>query len=139
MKSNFPTDGAIPPARFYGQVSSASPLSSVNVGQPSTLTHTPSPPATPLSGIDATPISKKASTADPYTSLHHERDFRMRRMGSEMYGKFVGPMPVTEFLDAFLPYPDVNKMSWTAATKAKFSEVARAKTEVDMYIPLVFY
>jgi hypothetical protein len=35
--------------------------------------------------------------------MHYKRDEKMVRMAAEAAGKFVGPMPVVDFLRTFLP------------------------------------
>ncbi|KAF8816919.1 hypothetical protein BYT27DRAFT_7247809 [Phlegmacium glaucopus] len=48
------------------------------------------------------PISKKISDATPYTSMHYRRDTRMNDLGTDMKGKFAGPISPLEFLQTFL-------------------------------------
>ena len=76
---------------------------------------------------------------DPYTSLHHERDFWMRRLGTEMEGKFIGPIPVTKFLDKFLPSGNLPTMPWKKKHQAAFKHVAKQRSEKAMYKPLVHF
>jgi hypothetical protein len=52
-----------------------------------------------------------------------------------MSGKFVGPMPLNEFLHEFLPPAD--GFSFSQAAKKKFDIVNKCKSEVEMYNPLV--
>jgi len=84
---------------------------------------TPASISVSLQGLDSTPVSKKASGSGPYTSLHHERDYRMRQMGTEMEGKFAGPMPVRDFLDIFLPLGGASRLRWTKNRLSKFEKV----------------
>jgi hypothetical protein len=71
--------------------------------------------------VNNTPVHKKASGSNPYTSLHHVRDFRMRQMGAEMEGKFMGPMPPNEFLDTYFPL-STTRMYWTQARMSRFEK-----------------
>jgi hypothetical protein len=125
----------IPPATFYGD-GVPSKAHSSGSGQP--IRH-----VTPLSndgpsGIHSTPVSQKASGTDPFTSLHHMRDFRMRRMASEMEGKFVGPMDVKLFLSTFLPTTATKEtFKFTSKDVKKMKKVGNKEKETDMYIPLV--
>jgi hypothetical protein len=59
----------------------------------------------------------------------------MRMLGAEMVGKFIGPMPVVEFLEAFLPRQGTTTLS-DRQTKL-LEAVANEKVEVQMYDPLV--
>jgi len=90
-----------------------------------------------LQGLDNTPVSKKASGSGPHTSLHHERDYRMRQVGAEMEGKFIGPMPVVDFLDTFLPLRSTSSLRWTKKRMSKFEEVGKQTSEKQMYKPIV--
>ena len=59
----------------------------------------------------------------------------MQENGSEMSGKFVGPMPIDEFLDEFLP--TATSFSLSGEEKAKFHTVSKCNGELSMYEPLV--
>jgi hypothetical protein len=59
----------------------------------------------------------------------------MQENGSEMSGKFVGPMPIDEFLDEFLP--NARTFGLSEKDKAKFNSVNECKGELSMYEPLV--
>jgi hypothetical protein len=63
----------------------------------------------------------------------------MRRLGAEMEGKFVGAMPVTKFLDEFLPSGNFPTMPWAKQNEVAFRHVAKQKSEKAMYIPLVHF
>jgi hypothetical protein len=98
---------------------------------------TPSPPGsvTGSSAIQSTPISNKVSGSNPYTSMHYERDDQMRMLGAEMVGKFIGPMPVAGFLEAFLPPHGTTALS--DGQTQLLEAAANEKVEVQMYDPLV--
>jgi hypothetical protein len=59
----------------------------------------------------------------------------MRQMASEMEGKFVGPMPPSKFLEAYLSTRHRKKS--TQKTKSRFIAVKDQKSERAVYDPLV--
>jgi hypothetical protein len=61
----------------------------------------------------------------------------MRQMGTEMEGKFAGPMPVRDFLDIFLPLSGASRLRWTKNRLSKFEKVGEQTSEKQMYKPLV--
>jgi hypothetical protein len=79
-------------------------------------------------------LSSKASGANPFTSLHCERDYRMQELGQEINSKFVGPMPVMEFLDKFLPS---SQNPYHMSKEDYLKKAADADAETKMYSPLV--
>jgi hypothetical protein len=85
--------------------------------------------------MQSTPISNKVSGSNPYTSMHYERDDRMRMLGVEMVGMFIGLMPVAKFLEAFLPPQGTTALS-DRQTKL-LEAAANEKLEVQIYDPLV--
>ena len=87
------------------------------------------------STFQSTPITNKMSGMATYTTGHYERDPRLERLGAEMTGKFVGPMPVDEFLENFLPHPNRESIS---KGQLRLLEMAKSQTlEVDVYPFLV--
>jgi hypothetical protein len=58
-------------------------------------------------------------------------------MGTEMEGKFAGPMPVRDFLDIFLPLSGASRLRWTKNRLSKFEKVGEQTSEKQMYKPLV--
>ena len=83
----------------------------------------------------STPIKNRATSMNTYSSLHYERDFRMRKLGAEMDGKFIGPMPVHQFLDTFLPCP--GHVTLDGRQTKLLDDASRQKKEDLMYDPLV--
>lgn len=79
------------------------PPSAASMGQ---VYNTPLRPAKRPKVLQGTPIVHIASSIPTSTSHHTTGDPRMQRLGSEMRGKFVGPMPPGDFLDEFLPSND---------------------------------
>jgi hypothetical protein len=59
----------------------------------------------------------------------------MQENGFEMTEKFVGPMPIDEFLDEFLP--TATSFNLSEEDEAKFESVSNCKGELFMYKPLV--
>jgi hypothetical protein len=107
-------------------------------------------PATPLIGkepyltpdaIVDTPIKRNSSTMLPFTTLARCRDQTLNTMGREMKGHFVGPMPVKEFLEEFLPtseIPDYDTSSCSSTCPSgSFRNVISVKNEEHAYIPFV--
>ena len=80
-----------------------------------------------------TPIRKKGSGATPYTSMHYKRDSRMNNLGSEMKGKFAGPICPGEFLQFFLPFKSRKLPQMPRRMKKPFQRVAEQKVETAMY------
>jgi hypothetical protein len=56
-------------------------------------------------------------------------------MAFEMEGKFIGPMPPSEFLDAYLPTR--HRKKWTRQIKSRFITVKDQTSETAVYDPLV--
>lgn len=109
-------------------------------GQASTSSkHVDSPQTPPQHStpLHETPISKKVSGATPYTSLHYKRDTRMNHLGSEMKGKFAGPMCPKEFLQVFLPFKRGVLQKMPKRMKKSFRHVAEQGLETAMYEPMV--
>lgn len=69
----------------------------------------------------------------PFTSLHYSRDVKMVEMAHEIHLKCRRIDPQA-FLDKFLPmqFPGRPKV-----TPSAFEKIAKKKTEVEMYKPLV--
>jgi hypothetical protein len=53
-----------------------------------------------------------------------------------MEGKFIGPIPPSEFLDTYLPL-SAPRMYWTQARISRFEKVGEQTSEKTMYGPLV--
>lgn len=91
--------------------------------------------------IADTPIKRDSSTMLPFTTLTRCRLETLNAMGKEMKGYFVGPMPVREFLQEFLPtsqIPDYAPLSFTSAfTAGAFSDVISVRNEERAYTPFV--
>jgi hypothetical protein len=109
-------------------------------GQASTSSKRVETPRTPPQNLPAsheTPISKKISGATPYTSMHYKRDARMNDLGSEMKGKFAGPICPQEFLQVFLPFKAGRLQKLPRRMKEPFRRVAKQTAETAMYGPMV--
>ncbi|KAF8508363.1 hypothetical protein BU17DRAFT_99865 [Hysterangium stoloniferum] len=63
----------------------------------------PSRPTTDPTKLRATPILKKESTSQVYSSWHVVRDERITVMFHEISGRVVGPVRVEAFLNLYLP------------------------------------
>jgi len=109
-------------------------------GQPSTCSKRVDAPQTPpqhFTPLHETPINKKVSGATPYTSLHYKRDTRMNDLGSEMKGKFAGPICPKQFLQFFLPLKHGELQKMPKRMKKPFRRVAEQTVETAMYGPMV--
>jgi hypothetical protein len=95
------------------------------------------PPSQHSAAPNETPLSKKVSGATPYTSLHYKRDTRMNDLGTEMKGKFAGPIPPSEFLKTFLPFKREELERMPGRRKKVFQRVAHQRVETAMYGPMV--
>jgi hypothetical protein len=83
------------------------------------------------------PLSKKVSSATPYTSMHYKRDPRMNDLVAEMKGKFAGPISPSEFLKTFLPFKRGELPRMPVRRKVAFQRVADKQSEPAMYGPMV--
>jgi hypothetical protein len=63
----------------------------------------------------------------------------MHNIGTEMDPLFIGPMPVNEFLNEFLPVASIPGCSDTLVPfkEGAFQEVLKLKFELDVYDPFV--
>jgi hypothetical protein len=67
--------------------------------------------------------------------MHYKRDEKMVKMAAEVAGKFVGPMPVVDFLQTFLPRSGTIALSKEQETLLK--KAAEESSEEKMYGDLV--
>lgn len=79
--------------------------------------------------IHGTPIAKKLVSTDRFSTstMHRVRDYRMRHLGEEIQEKCIGPMPVEDFLVAFLgpePCAVEAKIGFTEERKEAFKPCA---------------
>ncbi|KAK0217046.1 hypothetical protein IW262DRAFT_1464083 [Armillaria fumosa] len=80
-----------------------------------------------------TPISKKASGAMPFSSLHYSRDVKMVEMAREIHQKCRRIEPQA-FLDKFLSARCSNRPE---VIPSVFEEIVKKKTEIEMYEPII--
>ncbi|KAG1726334.1 hypothetical protein EDD22DRAFT_961450 [Suillus occidentalis] len=101
----------------------------------------PSVPSSSVSPppVGDTPIKLGSSTMLPFTTHTRFRLETVNAMGYEMKDKIVGPMPVEEFLEEFLPssqIPDYDASSFTSAfTPGMFNNTLSAVGEQNAYKP----
>ena len=83
----------------------------------------------------SSPVKFSAAAAMPF--LHHEPDFQdIRKMlESEMRCSLVGPQPVDQFLESFLPLP--SGVDSTSVPAVDFSKGKVTNEEKDLYAGLV--
>ena len=83
----------------------------------------------------SSPMKVSAAAALPF--LHHEPDFQDIRemLEREMRCFLVGPQPVDQFLESFLPLP--SGVDSTSVPAVDFSKVKVTNEEKDLYAGLV--
>jgi hypothetical protein len=83
---------------------------------------------------------EKLTSTERFSTMHYVRDYRMRRLGEEIHGKCIGPMPVEDFLEAFLG-PKLRaaetKIGFTGESKEHFRAIGGKTSEKEMYDPFV--
>ncbi|KAF8497626.1 hypothetical protein BU17DRAFT_103228 [Hysterangium stoloniferum] len=94
----------------------------------------PSGPTVDPTKLGATPISKKESRSQVYSSMHIRRDERITAMSQEISGRVVGPVRAEDFLSQYLPKTRNPCPELTADTLKAFSQ---SKSEFAMYKPWI--
>ncbi|KAF8500704.1 hypothetical protein BU17DRAFT_72035, partial [Hysterangium stoloniferum] len=97
----------------------------------------PSAPTSDPAKLGATPILKKDSTSQIYSSTHRARDERITAMSREIYGRIVGPVKVDHFLNQYLPKAPNPCPKITAETQAKHKSFSESSSEFAMYKPWI--
>ncbi|KAF8512354.1 hypothetical protein BU17DRAFT_96330 [Hysterangium stoloniferum] len=85
--------------------------------------------------LGATPILKKESTSQVYSSWHVGRDERITTMLHEISGRVVGPIRVEDFLNEYLPKVPEPCPKCTTETGQKHRTFSASKSEFAMYKP----
>lgn len=88
--------------------------------------------------VDDTPVKRSCSTMQPYTTNTRCRDTTLNAMGNEIRGHLVGPMPVEQFLEEYLPpsmIPDYQPL--TSFSNGAFESTLSAAHETKAYEPFV--
>ena len=98
---------------------------------------TPPPLAQDAAILNEMPLSKKVSGTTPYMLMHYKRDTRMNVLGTEMKGKFAGPIPPLDFMQTFLPFGRGELKRMPGRRKKVFQSVAEQEAETAMYGPMV--
>lgn len=78
----------------------------------------------------------KPATLSGFESLVQSATSNQVRMNEAMHGLWVGPMPVEQFLDDFLPLPGSAPAAPTLSSKF-FAAMPVTKLEKEMYQPFV--
>lgn len=89
-----------------------------------------------------TPIKRDSSTLLPFTTLSRFRADTLNSMGREIQDHVVGPMPVEDFLEKFLPNPKDYDPSdfvsrFASASNAEVFNMQSITKEEDSYQPFV--
>lgn len=96
---------------------------------------------TPTTGPrrSTTPIRKSSQLERQFSTLTCYRDPTLAAIGVQMTGCVVGPMPVADFLDTFLPASLIPSYQSTANRfqAGAFEQCIDAKDELGMYKPFV--
>ncbi|KAF8525572.1 hypothetical protein BU17DRAFT_83853 [Hysterangium stoloniferum] len=99
---------------------------------------TPPPgPTADSTKLSATPILKKESTSQMFSSMHEARDKRITAMSNEISGRIVGPVKVEDFLSQYLPKAPNPCPKITASTLEKHKSFNESKSEFAMYKPWI--
>ncbi|KAG1762982.1 hypothetical protein EDD22DRAFT_846735 [Suillus occidentalis] len=96
---------------------------------------------TPAAPLD-TPIKRDSSTLLPFTTLTRCRIDTLNAMGKEMQEHVVGPMPVENFLDEFLPNPEGYDTSdfasrFASASNDEVFNLQSIRKEEESYKPFI--
>jgi len=118
------------------------PVSTMNPSESQCPHHLPQaemPETQPLVSL-TTPIKHKSALERLFSTYTHFRHPTLNAIGQEIMGSIVGPMPVDEFLDNFLPVSRIPNYSSTM-TQFKggesFCRTVGATAEYGMYQPFV--
>ncbi|KAG1823059.1 hypothetical protein EV424DRAFT_1538710 [Suillus variegatus] len=89
-----------------------------------------------------TPIKRDSSTLLPFTTLSRFRADTLNSMGREIQDHVIGPMPVEDFLEKFLPNPKDYDPSdfvsrFASASNAEVFNMQSITKEEDSYQPFV--
>jgi len=88
--------------------------------------------------IPDTPIHLRNTTTNRFDPKFEDRGNAFIRLANEMCPYFVGPVPITTFLDSFLPLLNGNpNFAGTTSSKNVFSALKNTTSEADMYQPFV--
>jgi hypothetical protein len=99
----------------------------------------PSGPTADHTKLGATPILKKESTSQVFSSMHLGRDERITAMSKEISGRIVGPVKVENFLNQYLPKAPTACPKITAETLQRYKSFSESSSEFAMYKPWVRY
>ncbi|KAG2095105.1 uncharacterized protein F5147DRAFT_778800 [Suillus discolor] len=91
----------------------------------------------PVLPTNDTPIKRSCSTMQPFTTNTRCRHTTLNAMGKEMKGCLVGPMPVEQFLEEFLPpsvIPNYEPLTFSDGT---FESTLSALHEMKAYEPFI--
>ena len=93
----------------------------------------PGPPQIP-----DTPIHLHNTTTNRFDPKFEDRENAFLRLANEISPYFLGPVPITTFLDSFLPLlNDKCNHAHTTSGKIIFSLLKNVAKETDMYKPFV--
>ena len=79
----------------------------------------------------SSPVKRNTNSCEQFTATPTPLNKQHKQMDSEMRKRFVGPMPVKDFLKDFLPVPSRSKKR--CAALPSFAKVADVTTEAQMY------
>lgn len=97
---------------------------------------TPPPSAT----LSSTPIKKDRATERLFSTYTQYRHPTVHNIGHNMKSSVVGPMPIKDFLDDFLPLsriPDYSSTTHQFRKHCSFNAVVGIANELGMYEPFV--
>jgi len=94
----------------------------------------------PSSTLSSTPIKKARPTERLFLTYTRYRHPMVHNIGHSMISSVVGPMPVKNFLEDFLPLsriPDYSSTAHEFQERDSFNAVVDAPNELGMYRPFV--
>ena len=86
--------------------------------------------------LPSTPRKNTYNSSSKYAAVKAPRNEVLDNMDSEMRKNFVGPMPVKEFFEAFLPVEPPEEF---LKQPQEFVEMANATSEKDLYTKFVSF
>lgn len=86
--------------------------------------------------LPSTPRKNTCNSASKYAAVKAPRNELLDNMDSEMRKNFVGPMPVRDFFEAFLPIELPEELP---QQPREFVEMASVTSEKDMYSKFVSF
>lgn len=101
---------------------------------------TPTPSDPPPTNLSSTPLKPKNYAERLFSTLTCYRHPTLNKTGKKMLNCIVGPMPVEDFLQSFLPTSRISEYCSTASRfeeGVSFKRTVQVNGEMDIYKPFV--